>query len=359
MGSRGWRARSLATLVALSVSLAPSLARAGSLGHQQVLASPTFPSPVAASGGTIAWAAPSGRGHRFEIVIRREGTTRALRRTSAVGWIDGVKLGTARHGHRIVVYSRCPYSPFATADVGRAGSDGCRLWWVAIGGGNPQRIAAAPPDSTVGSASAGKVVFAVQPNTAHERQPARLERSTLTGHFARALSVPNADGAEITDVSVAAGAVAFIEQPRPANPHAGASRVWLDAPGAPPRLLAQQISDTAPLDDSARFFDGLTLTGGDVYAFLYTDIGIFPPAPSELERIRLAPAGATATAAWIAPLSLSSFGIQAAAFDASEQRLVLDLFSQEVDLSRPSGACSRRASSARACPILASGPISF
>ena len=339
--------------------LTPAAARAGSLGSAHVLASPTFPGAVAAAGGVIAWAAPSGGARRFEIVIHHGAATHALSDTSAVGWIDAVKLGTDSHGHAIVVYSRCPHSPFATANAGSAGSDGCLLWWAPLSGGCPRRIAAAPLDSTVGAATAGSVVFAVQPNTAHPNQPARIARSTLAGRTAVPLHVPSPAGSTISDIAVSAQEVAFIEQPRVANPMMGASQVWLDAPGSPTRLLAQQISDTVPIDDSARFFDGLALTGSDAYAFLYANSGIYPPVASQLEQIPLLTNAAITMAPWAPGPSLSSFGIQATAFDPSHDRLVLGLFSPAVDLSTSSGACSGHATSRRACPIVTSSPVSF
>jgi hypothetical protein len=360
MGFRGVGIGLLAVLAVTGVALEPAAARAGSLGSTSVLATPTFTSPVAATGGVVAWAAPSGRGHRFEILIRRAGATHALASTSAVGWIDGVKLGTDAHGRAIVVYSRCPHSPFASATAGNAATDGCLLWWARLSGGGPQRIAAAPVDTTVGSATAGRVVFAVQPNTGHQRQPARLETATITGHAAHALVVPTPRGATIGDVSVAGSDVVFIEEPLVADPHMSPSQVWLDAPGAAPALLAQQISDGVQIDNAARFFDGVTLKGSDVYAFLYANSGVFPAAASELEQIPLAGgATPTATAPWMPSGRLRSFGVQAAAFDPSDNQLVLDLFSQTVDLSTPSGACSSHASSTKACPIVTTGPVTF
>jgi hypothetical protein len=355
MGARHWV---IGMLAAIGVTFAPAAAWAGSLGSTSSLATPTFTSPLAAAGGVTAWVAPSGRGHRFEVLIHRAGATHALTRTSAVGWIDGVKLGTDAHGHAVVVYSRCPHSPFASATAGSAGTDGCLLWWAPLSGGGPRRIAAAPLDTTVGTATAGKVVFAVQPNTGRQQQPARLEASTLTGHTARALTVPTPNGATIADISVAGGDVAFIEDPLVADPRMSPSQVWLDAPGVAPTLIAQQISDGVQVDNASRFFDGVTLTSGDVYAFLYANSGFYPPVASELEQVPLA-GGTTMTAPWTPSGRFSSFGIQAAAFDPSDSRLALDLFSPNVDLSTPSGACASHASSANACPIVTTGPVSF
>ncbi len=351
------RALRISLVTVVAVLVASALASAQSLGQARVLASPAFPSPVAAWGGVVAWVAPSGGGHRFEIVIRRGGSTRALARTSAVGWIDGVKLGTDAHGHAIVVYSRCPHSPFASGPAGSAGSDGCLLWWAPLSGGRAQRIVAAPPNTTVGAASAGSVVFAVQPTTGHEHQPARLESSTLTSHAAHALSVPTPDGATLADVSLAGSDVAFIEQAESAEPRMSPSEVWLDAPGSAPRLLAQQVSDTVPVDDSARFFDGLTLTGSDVYAFLYANRGIYPPVPSQLERIALTAGELVVAVPWMPGGSLGAFGIEDAAFDPSDSRLVLGTFSEDLTFAAPGEACSSDPSSAKACPVIVSGPV--
>lgn len=196
-------------LVAAAVGTPVATAQAGTLGVSTRLATPAFPSAVSAASGVIAWAAASGHGHRFEIVIRQHGRDRSLRATSAVGWIDAVKLGTGGSGRAIVVYSRCPHSPFATGSAGSAGTDGCRLWWARIAGGAAHRILAAPANTSVGVATRGVVVFAVQHSTAHEHQPARIERAGLGGGSAHALALPTPDGATIEDISADGEQVAF------------------------------------------------------------------------------------------------------------------------------------------------------
>ena len=222
------RVAAVGVLLAVGVTVPTAVAAAGAFGVAADLATPAFPSSVSAVGGVIAWAAASGPGHRFEIVVRRGRHSHALSATSAVGWIDGVKLGTDSGGHSIVVYSRCPHSPFASADVGSAGTDGCRLWWAPTSGGSAHRINAAPADTSVGVAEHGVVVFAVQPNTARENQPARIETARLTGTSTRALKLPTPDGATIDDISANGAQVAFSEAPHSSNPRTGVSEIWLD-----------------------------------------------------------------------------------------------------------------------------------
>ncbi len=333
-------------------------AQAAPLSMSAELAAPAFPSPVSAAGGVIAWAAPSGAGHRFAIVVRQGGHEHALSATSAVGWIDGIKLGTDSAGHSIVVYSRCPHSPFASAAAGSAGTDGCRLWWAAISGGGAHRIDAAPADTSVGVAEHGNVVFAVQPNTAHENQPARIETAHLTGTSAHALRLPAPDGATIDDLSANGSQVAFSEAPLAADPSMGVSEIWLDSGNAAPELIARVVSDGVPIDDSEQFFDGLTLTSGFVYAFLYSQRGIYPPVASQLEQISL-PSLATSLTPWAPTAQLSGDGINATAFDPATGRLVLDLFSPQLEFAAASATCSRHATSAKACPIVEAGPVSF
>jgi hypothetical protein len=359
MGLRARTARmaSAAALVALAVTLPAAAALAGTLGATARLATPAFPSSVSAVGGVVAWAAPSGPGHRFEIVVRRGGRDHALGATSAVGWIDGVKLGTGASGRSIVVYSRCPHSPYAGGTAGNAGTDGCRLWWAPSGGGGAHEIGAAPADTSIGVAEHGVVFFAVQPNTAREHQPARIETASLSGGGAHALKVPAPDGATIEDISASGTDLAFSEAVASAEERMGVSEIWLDDGTAAPQLIAKVVADDEPVDDSAQFFDGLTLTSEFVYAFLYSQSGIVPPAASQLEQIAL-PGLATSLAPWAPPASLSSFGIHAAAFDPSDSQLVLGLFSQELEFG-PSTSCSTRGGSAKSCPIVQTGPVSF
>ena len=329
------RVAAAGTLVAVGVTFAVAAA-IGALGVAADLARPAFPSSVSAVGGVVAWAAASGPGHRFEIVIRRGGHNHALTATSAVGWIDGVKLGTDSGGRSIVVYSRCPHSPFADARVGSAGTDDCRLWWAPTSGGHTHRIDAAPADTNVGVAEHGVVVFAVQHDTARENQPARVETAHLTGTSARALKVPTPDGATIDDVSASGAQVAFSEAPLAPNRRVGVSGIWLDNGRAAPRLIAKVLSDSVPIDEAAQFFDGLTLTRGFIYAFLYSQSGIYPPVASRLERISLPGLVRTVTP-WAPSASQSTDGIDAAAFDPSDSRLILDLFSPRVDFSTTFG----------------------
>jgi hypothetical protein len=350
-------------VASLAVGLAPSAADAGSLGTAQVIATPTYSTPVAFGDGVLAWATGSGRGNRFGIVLRRAGVVSRLAATSAVGWIDGVKLGTDSGGHAIVVYSRCPQARYGSNRVGHASTDGCRLWWARLSGGPARRVAAAPADTSVGTATLGKVYFAVQPNTAHNGptgQAALVETASLTGTRVHALRVPTPDGAVITDLSTNGADVAFTELPFPADEHAGASQVWLDVPSAAPRLLAQQISDQTPIDYDAVFFDGVTLTGDAAYAFLFADPNLESPVASAFERIPLA-GGPIATAPWTSPWpsppSPAGDGISASAFDPGSGELALDLFGP--DQQDDPSTCTGGPADPNACPILVTGPVSF
>ncbi len=352
------RVAAVGVLLAVGVTVPAAVAAAGAFGVAANLATPAFPTSVSAVGGVVAWAAASGPGHRFEIVVRRGRHSQALTATSAVGWIDGVKLGTDSGGRSIVVYSRCPHSPFATATVGSAGTDGCRLWWAATSGGSARRINAAPADTSVGTADHGVVVFAVQPNTARQNQPARIETARLTGTSTHALKLPTPDGATIDDISTNGARAAFSEARGSSNSSMGVSEIWLDNGSATPQLIAKVVSDDNPIDDSEQFFDGLTLTSTFVYAFLYSQSGIYPPVASRLEQISL-PGLATSVAPWAPSASLSSDGINATAFDPSNGRLVLDLFSPQLDFSTTSTSCSTHAGSAKACPVVQTGPVTF
>jgi len=356
MGCR--RVAAVGVLVAAGVTVPAAITTAGAFGVAARLATPAFPSSVSAVGGVTAWAASSGSSHRFEIVVRRGTRTRALNATSAGGWIDAVKLGTDSRGRSIVVYSRCPHSPFANANVGSAGTDGCRLWWAPTSGGSAHRVNAAPADTSIGVAQHGVVVFAVQPNTAHQDRPALIETARLTGTSARALRLPTPNGATIDDISANGTQVAFSEAPPSSPSNQGVSEIWLDTGGAAPRLIAKVVSDSLPIDNSARFFDGLTLTSGFVYAFLYSQGGIVPPVASQLEQISLTGL-ATTVAAWAPGAAWSSDGVDATAFDPSTGRLVLDLFSPQLEFSTASASCSTHAASARACPIVQTAPITF
>jgi hypothetical protein len=348
----------LVGLVLAALVSVPAAASAAALGISARLASPAFPSEVSAAGGAIAWAAASGSGHRFQIVVREGARDRALRATSAMGWIDGVKLGTGASGRPIVVYSHCPHSPFAGARAGSAGTDGCRLWWARLSGGAAQLIAAAPADTSVGAAAKGVVAFAVQPNTAREHQPARIETARLSGGRAHALTVPSPDGATIDDIGSHGEQVVFAESPSSGASDTGLSEVWLDEGTAPPKLIAKVASDSNPIDDSEQFFDGVTVTSGFVYVFLYAEGGIVPPVPSQLEQIAL-PGLVTGVAAWAPGGALSGNGIQASAFDPSDDRLILSLFSPQSEFDLPSSSCSTRTNSAKACPVVESGAVAF
>ncbi len=352
------RVAAVGVLLAVGVTVPATVAAAGAFGVAANLATPAFPTSVSAVGGVVAWAATSGPGHRFELVVRRGTHNHALTATSAVGWIDAVKLGTDSHGHSLVIYSRCPHSPFATANVGSAGTDGCRLWWVPTSGGRAHRINAAPPDTSVGVADHGVVVFAVQPNTARPNQPARIETARLTGSSTRALKLPTPDGATIDDISANGAQVAFSEAPRSSNSSTGVSEIWLDNGSAAPQLIAKVVSDANPIDNSERFFEGLTLTSTSVYTFLYSQSGIVPPVASQLEQISLAGL-ATTVAPWAPAATLSGDGINATAFDPSSGQLVLDLFSPQLEFSAASASCSTHAGSAKACPVVQSGPVTF
>jgi hypothetical protein len=352
------RMAAVGLLLAAGVTVPAARAVAGTFGVAAGLATPAFPTSVSAVGGVVAWAATSGPGHRFAIVVRRGRHNHALTATSAVGWIDAVKLGTDSRGHSLVVYSRCPHSPFATANVGSAGADGCRLWWAPTSGGSAHRVNAAPVDTSVGVADHGVVVFAVQPNTAHRKQPARIETARLTGTSTHALKLPTPDGAAIDDISANGAQVAFSEAPGSSSSSMRVSEIWLDNGSAAPQLIAKVVSDGNPIDNSERYFDGLTLTSTSVYAFLYSQSGIVPPLASQLEQISLRGL-ATAVAPWTPSAALSSDGINATAFDPSSGRLVLDLFSPQLEFSTVSASCSTHAGSAKACPVVQTGPVTF
>ncbi len=352
------RVVAVGVLLAVAVTVPVTVAAAGTFKVAADLATPAFPTSVSAVGGVVAWAATSGPGHRFEIVVRRATHNHALTATSAVGWIDAVKLGTDSRGHSLVIYSRCPHSPFATANVGSAGADGCRLWWARTSGGPAHRINAAPPDTTVGVADHGVVVFAVQPNTARPNQPARIETARLTGSSTRTVKLPTPDGATIDDISACGAQVAFSEAPGSSNSNMGVSEIWLDNGSAAPQLIAKVVSDGNPIDNSERFFDGLALTSTFVYAFLYSQSGIIPPVASQLEQISL-PGLGTTVAPWAPSAALSSDGINATAFDPSTGQLVLDLFSPQLEFSTVSASCSTHVGSAKACPVVQTGPVTF
>jgi hypothetical protein len=353
-----FRGAFVVVLLGASVAVPMAAAAGGSLGTATVAATPAFVSPVSAVDGALAWAAPSGTHHRFEVVVRSGGRNRPLSATSAVGWIDGVKLGTDSAGRTIVVYSHCPHSPFANATPGHAGTDGCRLWWARTNGAVAHRISAAPADTSVGVAVEGTLFFAVQPNTADASQPAQVETVALGAGTPQALTVPTPGGATIDDISAAGTAVAFSEAPVVANQRMGVSEIWLDSGSAAPLLIAKVTSDTTPVDDAAQFFDGLTLTGSNLYAFLYSQAGVYPAVASQLEQIAL-PGLATSTAAWTPSTALSAYEINASSFDPSSNRLALGLFSGEVNFSKASAACSTHAGSARACPVVQTGPVTF
>ena len=356
-GRLRYRAGAAAVLLA-SFAWGAAGARAADLTVNGVLAAPAQVTSVAASEGMQAWAAPSGAGHRFAVVLRRAGHNRVLGATSAVGWIDSVKLGTDSRGRSIVVYSRCPHDPFASAPAGEAGTDGCRLWWASTSAGLARPIAAAPADSSIGAAAGGLVTFAVQANSGHPRQAVRLERATLAGRNARALVVPAASGATIDDIGLSGSSIAFSEAGLTANPREGFSEIWLERAGLPPAMIARVLSDAQPVDNAERFFQGLTLTPSALYAFLYSQSGVFPATHSLLERISL-PGLETSTATW-APLSpLSGLGLHSEAYDPSDGRLTLGLFTQLVDFSSPASICSVRPSSDRACPVLQTAPAVF
>jgi hypothetical protein len=352
------RVAAVGVLLAVGVTVPAAVAAAGAFGVAADLATPAFPSSVSAVGGVVAWAAASGPGHRFEIVVRRGRHSHALTATSSARWIDAVKLGTDAGGRSIVVYSRCPHSPFANAIVGSAGTDGCRLWWAPTSGGSAHRVNAAPADTSVGVAEHGVVVFAVQPNTARANQPARIETARLSGTSTRALKLPRPDGATIDDISANGAQVAISEAPSSSNSSMGVSEIWLDNGGAAPQMIAKVVSDDNPIDDSEQFFDGLTLTSTFVYAFLYSESGIVPPVASQLEQVSL-PGLATTVASWAPSAALSSDGINATAFDPSNGRLVLDLFSPQLEFSTVSASCSTHLGSAKTCPVVQTGPVTF
>jgi len=341
-------------VIGLSLMSATTAAYAGQARDVSTLATTALPSPVSALGGVVAWVGSSGRGHRFEVVIRSRGHDRALRATSAVGWIDGVELGTDAHGHTIVVYSRCPYKPYGISRPGHGGTDGCRLWWSPTAGGATRLIRAAPADTNVGDAVAGNVTFAVQPNSAH-LGAVRVETAPLSGTSARALPVPHPTGASIEHVSVSATQVAFIENSEEsAAPSRGVSQIWLDEGSATPRLIAHVSSDDAPIDESEEFFDGVTLAGGYVYTSVYAqpgldEPGVEPRVTSHLQRIALADLS-IAESPW--EPDEYDLGVNATSYDPTSRVQVVSSFSRQVNFS---AGREKRGS----CPIELEAPITF
>ncbi|HLM85244.1 MAG TPA: hypothetical protein VK272_03550 [Solirubrobacteraceae bacterium] len=342
------------TLVGWSLVPATPAAYAGESRRASTLATTSLPSPVSAVGGVVAWVGASGRGHRFQIVIRSRGHNRALSATSAVGWIDGVKLGTDAHGRTIVVYSRCPYKPYGNSSPGHGGTDGCRLWWAPTAGGAAHLVRAAPPDASTGQAVGGSVVFAVQPNSAN-LGAARVETARLSGNSAQALPVPHPKGASIEDISASSTQVAFIENSEePTGQPTGLSQIWLDEGNATPKLIAHVRSDDVPIDESAQFFDGLTLSGGYVYTSLYAQPGldlpgVEPHVTSRLERISLADLSVAES-----PWEPDEFdlGVNATSYDPTAEALVVSSFSRQVDFS---AGLEKRHS----CPIEREAPVAF
>jgi hypothetical protein len=320
------------------------------------LATTSVPSPVSALDGVVAWAHASGRGHRFEVVIRRRGRNHPLSATSAVGWIDGLQLGSAADGRAIVVYSHCPHKPYGSSRPGEGPTDGCRLWWAPTAGGAAHLIRAAPPDSRVGAALGGQVTFAVQASTASlGAGSVRVETAGLSSASARALPVPHLRGASIEHISVAGTQVAFIENSeQPGAAPIGLSQIWLDEDGAAPRLIASVASDDQPIDESAEFFDGLTLSAGYAYTSLYAQPGldqpgIQPQVSSRLERISLADLSVLE-----APWEPDEYdlGVSATAYDPASQSLIVSSFSRQIDFA----AGVERPNS---CPVEREAPVAF
>lgn len=350
------RAAIAANLIGLSMLPVAPAADASAARRLSTLAVTSLPSPVSALDGAVAWVRASGRGHRFEIVIRRHGHDRQLRATSAAGWIDGVQLGSDAGGRTIVVYSHCPHKPYGSSRPGHAGTDGCRLWWAPIAGGAAHMIRAAPPDSSVGAAIAGRVTFVVQASTASLGTGAvRIETAALSGASARSLPVPHPRGASIEHISASAAQVAFVESSeQPGAAHTGLSQIWLDEGSAAPRLIASLSSDDLPIDESAQLFDGLTLSAGYLYTSIYAQPGLDQPGVeprvrSRLERISLAD-GAVAESPW--EPDEYDLGVSATSYDPASDALAVSSFSQLLDFA---AGAERRDS----CPIELEAPVAF
>lgn len=327
----------LVNLVGLSIALTTPAAYANQTRQPSTLATTSVPSPVSALHGAVAWVASSGRGHRFEVVIRRRGHDHRLRATSAVGWIDGVQLGSGAGGHAIVVYSRCPHKPYGSSPPGKGGTDGCRLWWAPITGARAHLIRAAPPDASVGASLAGEVTFAVQANTASlGTGSVRVETAGLSSATAHARPVPHPRGASIEQISVSGTQVAFVENSQqPGAASTGLSQIWIDEGRAASRLIASLTSDDLPIDESAEFFDGLTLSAGYVYTSIYAQPGldqpgIAPQVRSRLERISVADLS-VAEAQW--EPDEYDLGVSATSYDPTSQTLVVSSFSRQVDFA--------------------------
>jgi len=325
-----------------------------------VLARPSVPSPVSAVDGVLAWAASSGRGHRFEIVVRHAGHNRRLGATSAVGRIVELKLGTAAHGRAIVVYSHCP-KKIAGSNIEGAG---CRLWWAPLAGGAAHLVRAAPRGTALGTAVEGTVTF-VKPG-----RKFRLETASLAGSSAHALpAAPNVIEGSISDISATATGVAFLEQSEePGSPDQGLSQVWFSEGAATPRLITQVIGDTQEIDDAYQFFVGLTLSSEFIYTFLYAAPGLIyevppgrKPVVPGLKRMTLTSPSTTTGSSEDLPFEGARIGLEWISYDPSDQTLVASLIPATTyypGTSTP-GRCATDPASENVCPVESFGPVSF
>jgi len=358
--------------VLLGAGLAcPAAAHGAGLSVSRVLATPGLPAAVAASRGMQAWVSPSGPGHRFAVTVRGPGGVRRLAATSAVGWIDGVKLGTDSRGRVIVVYSRCPYDPYGGGSDGHAGTDGCRLWWAPLQGGRARLIAGAPANSSVGVSVGGTVTFAVQHNTANEGGAARIEQTGLTGGRAHPLEVPKLSHATVEDISTSGSEVAFAddrEEPSRGEVSDGVSEIWLLAPGSPASLVQSDSWESAEPAHTGRYFQGLTLTSSAVYAFLYLEVGavedaqsgymLYPSATSLLEKISL-PDLATDAVPWTPAAPFDKLGVAAEAYDPSDAELTAAMFSNVLGYERSTDPCAAGIVGKRSCPVVQTAQVTF
>ncbi len=325
-----------------------------------VLARPPVPSPVSAADGVVAWAASSGGGHRFEVVVGHAGRQRRLRRTSAIGRIDALKLGTDARGRAIVVYSHCP-KEIPDSNIEGAG---CRLWWAPLSGARAHLVRAAPRGTSLGAAIDGTVTFVRPGSNPH------LARASLTGAAAKMLPAPaHLVEGSISDISATSGGVAFLEQSmEPGSATGGLSQIWLSEGSAVPRLITEVTGDTQEIDDAYEFFVGLTLSGEFIYTFLYAAPGLSDyvpsggtPVVSGLKRITLSPPATTTAAAEDLSFAGARIGLEGLAYDPTDQTLVASLIPANTyypGTAMP-GRCATNRSSPDACPVKSFGPVTF
>ena len=239
-------------------------------------------------GGTV------GRRARFAIVIRSRGAEhgwgkdigrRLDRRDQAREAIPGVRA--------IVVYSRCPHSPFAGGRPGQAGTDGCRLWWAPLSGGCPTGSRRLHPTRPSGRRATGRGGL----------RGAAQHRPRTAGRPARALDAHRSRQRDPPSPQRPGRRSPTWRRRGPGRSRSSSSRTPPNRARQPPRCgwraraqrrrCSRSRSPTrCRSTDSARFFDGLALTSTDAYAFLYANRGVFPPGGLGSSSRYLSPPGA-------------------------------------------------------------------